>query len=328
MDIFVKELDTGYIFQFPMLPEKINLRSATRFLSYDIMSTGEVKFPDGEELTIFSWEGILPGEGRKGAPYIRTGTDGGSAWVDPQDVNSRFSIWRNSGRKLLLTIPGTTINHAVYLEDYQCTYTGGMGDVEYSISFALAKEIIINIESNTASAEGVKTTNTNAAKVEPAKTYTVRQGDSLWKIAQSKLGNGNRWKEIYNLNKATIDARNKGRNVDPYTIYAGQTLNLPAGSGGAGSNTGKQGTAEKAASINANYAGTYTVVSSTLELRAGAGTNKEVIQLLYRGMKVTCDGSYTRDKMKIWYLVKTQKGEIGFCDSDFLKDSSTGGVIS
>lgn len=224
MDIFVKELDTGYLFQFPMLPERISVRAATRFLSYDIMSAGEVKIPLGEELTGFSWEGILPGEARKGAPYIKDG-----AWMDPKSIQGRFSIWRNGGKKLLLTATDTTINHAVYLEDYQCDYEGGSGDIMYSISFIAAKEIIVNTEEKTVTTAGVKTTTTTAAtKKEPAKTYTVKSGDSLWKIAQQKLGNGSRWKEIYNLNKATIDARNKGKKVDAYTIYPGQVFNLPA----------------------------------------------------------------------------------------------------
>ena len=49
-----------------------------------------------------------------------------------------------------------------------------------------------------------------------SRTYTVRQGDSLWAIAASQLGNGSRYKEIKTLNGLTSD-----------TIHAGQTLKLP-----------------------------------------------------------------------------------------------------
>jgi nucleoid-associated protein YgaU len=34
--------------------------------------------------------------------------------------------------------------------------------------------------------------------------YMVQEGDSLWSIAQQKLGNGNRYKEIIKLNKSAI----------------------------------------------------------------------------------------------------------------------------
>ena len=48
------------------------------------------------------------------------------------------------------------------------------------------------------------------------RTYTVKGGDSLWKIAEKQLGNGSRYKEIKSLNGLKND-----------TIYAGQVLKLP-----------------------------------------------------------------------------------------------------
>ncbi|MEV6305280.1 LysM peptidoglycan-binding domain-containing protein [Actinoplanes sp. NPDC051861] len=51
------------------------------------------------------------------------------------------------------------------------------------------------------------------------RTYTVRNGDTLFKIAQSQLGKGERWPEIYLLNRALI------RN--PSKIFPGQVFLLP-----------------------------------------------------------------------------------------------------
>jgi len=47
-------------------------------------------------------------------------------------------------------------------------------------------------------------------------TYTVEHGDSLWKIAQKCMGDGNRWPEIKTLN-----------GLDSNVIYSGQVLKLP-----------------------------------------------------------------------------------------------------
>lgn len=50
-----------------------------------------------------------------------------------------------------------------------------------------------------------------------ASTYTVAKGDTLWSIAASKLGDGNRWKEIAQLNSLK----------DADAITPGQRLTLP-----------------------------------------------------------------------------------------------------
>ena len=49
-----------------------------------------------------------------------------------------------------------------------------------------------------------------------ASTYTVQKGDSLWAIAEKRLGNGTRYNEIKKLNGLTSDV-----------IYSGQVLKLP-----------------------------------------------------------------------------------------------------
>ena len=49
--------------------------------------------------------------------------------------------------------------------------------------------------------------------------YVVVRGDSLWLIAKNQLGSGNRWTEIYELNKGII--------AKPELIYAGQALVMP-----------------------------------------------------------------------------------------------------
>ena len=48
------------------------------------------------------------------------------------------------------------------------------------------------------------------------RTYKVKSGDSLWKIAATQLNNGSRWTEIQKLN-----------GLKSTTIYAGQVLKLP-----------------------------------------------------------------------------------------------------
>ncbi|MFK7804957.1 MAG: LysM peptidoglycan-binding domain-containing protein, partial [Anaerolineae bacterium] len=56
-----------------------------------------------------------------------------------------------------------------------------------------------------------------AEAAEAAKTYTVLAGDSLWKIAEAQLGNGNRYMEIAKLNNIK----------NPSVIFPGTELEMP-----------------------------------------------------------------------------------------------------
>jgi cell wall-associated NlpC family hydrolase len=53
----------------------------------------------------------------------------------------------------------------------------------------------------------------------PKATVTVKPGDSLWTIAKTELGDGNRWQEIYALNPFTIQ--------NPAKLIPGSVLKLP-----------------------------------------------------------------------------------------------------
>ncbi|HAL74561.1 MAG TPA: peptidoglycan-binding protein [Clostridiales bacterium] len=53
--------------------------------------------------------------------------------------------------------------------------------------------------------------------IDGTRLYTVKAGDSPWRIAQELLGDGRRYGEIVQLNGLK----------EPYTIYTGQILKIP-----------------------------------------------------------------------------------------------------
>lgn len=53
------------------------------------------------------------------------------------------------------------------------------------------------------------------------RTHRVVRGDTLWHIAARYLGNGGRWPEIYNMNRAVVGG-------NPNLIFPGQIFKVPA----------------------------------------------------------------------------------------------------
>jgi len=52
-----------------------------------------------------------------------------------------------------------------------------------------------------------------------SRVHVVKDGESLWKIAKVELGNGDRWKEIYEMNRDVL--------AKPEAVHKGQRLRIP-----------------------------------------------------------------------------------------------------
>jgi nucleoid-associated protein YgaU len=225
MDIYLTDLETGDRMRFPMLPQSINVQTGAIFQSYTILAVGDVKLPAGEELTGFSWDGILPGEARKNEPYVRE-------WRDPKSIQSQWSVYRHKKKKLRLLVTETPINHDVYIGNYTVKYKDGYGDYYYTLPFIQAKDLKVQVST---AASATATTASSAApprpEPPPAKTHTVVSGDTLWGIAQKYYGKGTEYTKIYNANKDLIEntAKKRGmRNSDNgHWIFPGTVLAIP-----------------------------------------------------------------------------------------------------
>ena len=64
MDIYLTPSGSSRI-QFPMLPEAITMGADAKFMTYSIISLGDVKLPRGRGTKEISWSGMFPGAVRK-----------------------------------------------------------------------------------------------------------------------------------------------------------------------------------------------------------------------------------------------------------------------
>lgn len=219
--VYITQLDTGTRIALPLTPEKVSDKREGNFISYNILNVGEVKIPNGEKLAQFSWDGILPGVSMLGMGIVSL-----FDWKPPRVMIGILDGWKKNRKKLRLLVTGTAINHDVYIQNFTVTHEY-LDRAEYSISFVQAKDILIkttdeadgktdggSLDERPASAAAAASTQATG------KTYTVKPGDTLWSISKKYLGNGSRYSEIYNSNKAVIGS-------NPGLIKPGQVLTIP-----------------------------------------------------------------------------------------------------
>lgn len=229
VDILIKEKNGDRGFYVPWLPDEIEFSGGNAVTaSYDILSRGPVEVPTGTELKEISWKSLFPGVNRIDSGMLRT------SYRTPQFYHSVLEDWRAKGTTLTLMVFCYPINMDVILAEYTATASGGFGDWEYEIKFREKRELTLW---PILPKEMVKTSFPDQS-AEPQRaatsdvTYTIRYGDSPWRIAAQQLGNGLRWPEIIELNQEILEstAQKYGQHCtvnDPH-IYAGTVIALPA----------------------------------------------------------------------------------------------------
>ncbi len=207
--------------QLPVNPfDDIKLTYTANNQRLEVVDIGEVTLMGKRKLTAISIDSIFP------ASHY--------SWVsvsNPRDPDyyvdyllGRFK--RSKPVRLVITGDGVDINLRCSIERFVPSRRAGeTEDCYYSLSLMEYRAPSIRRLASPTPKTAVLGAVTSTAST--AKTYTVRVGDSLWGIAHSQLGNGNRYPEIYALNKALMDAKNNAAGTPKYTIYGGQVLTLP-----------------------------------------------------------------------------------------------------
>jgi len=224
-DVYITEVETGERLQLAYVPEKVTGRSGARFQSYSIIERGEVKIPKGENLTEISWDAILPGSAMTDYAFIKS-----SAWRKPEAIVNLWNRWKGEGTKLDLLITQTGINLQVYLQDFNATPEGAMGNFSYHISFIAAKDLVVKtveeVDAENALAQANEVENGEALpelgdRAIPPLPSTTPFGmdETLWQVAQSTLGDGAKWVELAAMNEKVIGG-------DVENIAAGTVLHI------------------------------------------------------------------------------------------------------
>lgn len=209
-------------FMLPVLPEKIEFEEDGDNKTFDIINLGEINTINKPKLTKISFESFFP---KYKGPYVSP-----EQLFEPSFYIAKIREWREKKQKIRFIFVGSPleVNDLFTIENFKISENGGeVGDIYYSIdlkrykSYRAKKVVIVKPQNNNATKNVAKVNKKPPRPVEKpkVKTHTVVRGDTLWHIAKRYLGNGARWKEIYNLNKDKIK--------NPNLIYPGQILKIP-----------------------------------------------------------------------------------------------------
>lgn len=117
----------------------------------------------------------------------------------------------------------------------------------------------------------------------------------------------------------TVCGLSNGSKANDTLVKAGIVKNDASTTSGTTSTAAKTSVkVDSARSKDNSLKGTYKVTASALNLRAGAGTNKDILAVMPQGAKVQCYGYYTSVSDTKWLYV-VYNGITGFASSKCLK---------
>lgn len=217
IEIWLKYSNTDKI-RLPVIPEELELESPFGVNKIDVAQLGTVTTAGFRGLKAIALESFFPRD------YNPTYCDFRD-FDTPETYVKRIEKWRDLRNPLQLVITGTHINMAVLIDDFTTSITAGnVGDIYFTISLSQHKAppstLITPSSTSTVGKNETRPNKINTASVTATTTYTVKKGDSLWKIATQFYSKGSEWRKIYNANRAVVGA-------NPNLIHPGQKLVIP-----------------------------------------------------------------------------------------------------
>lgn len=189
--------------QLPVKPSEYNISVAHRNTVVNVLRVGDVNLMGKTGLREISLSSFFPAKDYN--------FSNNSDRKEPLAYVEMIEKWRKSTRPVRVIITGV-LNMEATIESFSYGEKDATRDTYYTMALKEYK----NLKGGTSKGS---TRSTKASTSSSGKSYTVKSGDSLWKIAKQMYGDGSQYMKIYNANKDKIK--------NPNVINVGMVLVIP-----------------------------------------------------------------------------------------------------
>lgn len=207
--------------ELPVMPGALEIGDGGKNKTYDVVALGEINVIKDPKLSEYAFSSFFPAQRY---PFVTV-----QSLLLPYEYVRLVLSWMESKEPIRFVFISDTfdINTLASIESFDWKESSGSGDIDYTLKlkrytpYAARRAVV----AQTMTIASVSTQAIQAqpparpSEQQPAKTYTLVAGDTLWAVAQKQLGNGSRWPELQSLNGIS-DAEIK-------RLQIGRVLNLP-----------------------------------------------------------------------------------------------------
>ena len=155
----------------------------------------------------------------------------------PEECKNLIKKWKDNKMIVRLIISDMDINLAMAIDNF--VYSKREGDNDMYFTVDLTEYRTLNVPTvkvstkvkSSITTRPVQSSSSSSGSSSSGKSYTVKNGDTLWAIAKRYYGSGTQYPKIYNANKNTIEdvAKKHGKRSSDngHWIWAGTTLTIP-----------------------------------------------------------------------------------------------------